>query len=331
MKGKLYFMTKMECQNLADYWNIGCVESVGVPESGTINTLRILTTDQGRFVLRIYRHHIHKRIETELRVVEWVAEQGIPAVVPIQTCDGKGFVEYNEQFVTLLPFVSGDQIARDQLQLGDIAQMGRFLGQVHRVLSGYPIGDIPPVSIHIEPEETLAGIDRLEGLVRAIPNPQVTDDYALTRLISRREWLQGRGKEDVSGLFQLPFQVVHGDFQQTNVFFEQGDVSALIDWDKIYIAPTAWEMIRTIHLMLHFEPTQSIAFLKAYQETNDLSIEALDVAVLCYGLSRAYDLWLFKEIYDHGNDRVRQFVRPGSFVPVADDWARVRPLVLEVL
>lgn len=324
-------MTILECQRLADYWDIGSVESVGVPESGTINTIRILDTDQGKFVLRIYRHHIRKRIETELCVVRWVAERCIPAVEPIQTSDGKGFVEDNEQFVTLLPFVSGYQIARDHLQLGDVAQMGRFLGQVHRVLSEYPKDDMPLVSVHIEPEETLAGIDRLEGLVRAVPNPHVTDEYALTRLISRREWLQGRGKEDVSGLFQLPFQVVHGDFQETNVFFENGEISALIDWDKIYTAPAVWEVIRTIHLMLHFEPTQSIAFLKAYQETNSLSIEALDVAVHCYGLSRAYELWLFKEIYDHGNDRVRQFVRPGAFVPVADDWARVRPLVLEIL
>jgi Ser/Thr protein kinase RdoA (MazF antagonist) len=324
-------MTQSECQALMACWNIGTIQSVAIPEIGTINTIRILDTDHGKFVLRIYRHHILKRIETELRVVRWVAERGIPAVLPLQTCDGKGFVEYNDQFVTLLPFVSGYQVLRDQLQLGDVAQMGRFLGQVHRVLSEYPIDDMPLVSVHIEPEETLAGIDRLEGLVRAVPNPHVTDEYALTRLISRREWLQGRGKEDVSGLFQLPFQVVHGDFQETNVFFENGEISALIDWDKIYTAPAVWEVIRTIHLMLHFEPTQSIAFLKAYQETNELSIEALDVAVHCYGLSRAYELWLFKEIYDHGNDRVRQFVRPGKFVPVADDWARVRPLVLEIL
>jgi homoserine kinase type II len=324
-------MTILECQRLADYWDIGSVESVVVPELGTINTVRILTTHRGRFVLRIYRHHIHQRIEMEQRVVSWVAQRGIPAVFPILTCDGKGFVEDQEQFVTLLPFVSGYQISRDQLQLGDVEVMGRFLGQVHRVLAEYPIDDIPPVRIHIEPEETLACIERLEGIVRAIQNPQVTDEYALTRLVSRREWLKKRVSDDVSGLLDLPFQVVHGDYQETNVFFEDGDISAVIDWDKIYTAPAAWEVVRSLHLMLLFEPMQSVAFLKSYQEINPLSIEMLDVAVHCYGLSRAYELWLFKEIYDQGNDRVRQFVRPGRFVPVADDWARLRPLVLEIL
>lgn len=324
-------MTESECQILADYWDVGTIRSVAVPELGTMNTIRILKTDRGTFVLRVYRRGVLKRIETEQQVVAWVGARGIPAVLPLQTGDGKRFVVYREQFVTLLPFVSGYQISRDQLQLRDIEVMGRFLGQVHRVLAAYPIADVPSVKIRIEPDETLAGIDRLEGIVRAIKEPQLTDEYALARLTSRREWLKGRGVEDVSAFSQLPFQVVHGDFQETNVFFEHGEVSALIDWDKVYTAPAVWEVVRVLHLMLHFEPSQCVAFLKSYREVNRFSLEALDVAVHCYGLYRAYDLWLYEEIYDQGNDRVRQFVNPGPFVPVADDWARVWPKVLDVL
>lgn len=324
-------MTEAACQKLADYWDIGRIQSVEIPETGTINTIRVLTTNQGRFVLRVYRHHILERIETEHRIVTWVAQRGIPAVVPLETRDGETFVEYDGQFVTMLSFAAGKQISRDQLHVRDVEVMGRFLGQVHRVLAAYPIVDIPAVDIRIEPEETLAGIDRLEGIVRAIKEPQLTDEYALARLTSRRKWLQGRGKEDISAFSHLPFQVVHGDFQETNVFFEMGEISALIDWDKIYVAPDVWEVARVLHLMLHFEPSQCVALLKSYREKNGFSLETLDVAVHCYGLYRAYDLWLYEEIYDRGNDRVRQFVNPGSFVPVADDWAQVRSELLVAL
>lgn len=317
-------MTQAECQRLADHWGVGVVQSVATPETGTINTIRILKTDQGRFVLRVYRQAIRARIENEHSVVAWAAQRGIPAVVPLRTVEGKTYVEYEERFVTLLPFVGGKQIVRDQLDVDDVRVMGRFLGHVHRVLQKHPIVDIPPVRIQIEPEQTLAGIDRLEETICAIKNLQPTDDYALTRLRSRRAWLQRRGAEDISGLAQFPFQVLHGDYQETNVFFDRGEISAIIDWDKIYCAPAAWEVVRALHLMLHFEPIQSVAFLNAYRETNALSIESLDVAVHCYGLSKAYDLWLFEEIYEGGNDRVRQFIRPGEFVPVAEDWARVR-------
>jgi Ser/Thr protein kinase RdoA (MazF antagonist) len=220
-------MTQTECQQLADYWDIGSIQSIDIPETGTINTIRILTTDTGKFVLRVYQHHIRQRIETEHRVVAWVAEKGIPAVVPIRTRDGKDFVEDKGQFVTLLPFVSGKQISRDQLQTADIDVMGRFLGRLHRVLQAFPTEDMSRVWIKIEPTGTLAGIDRLEGVVRAIEKPQLTDEYALTRLISRRDWLQGRMSEDATGFFKLSFQAVHGDYQETNLFFENGEVSAM--------------------------------------------------------------------------------------------------------
>lgn len=42
---------------------------------------------------------------------------------------------------------------------------------------------------------------------------------------------------------------------------------------------------------------------------------------------RAYDLWLFREIYDRGNERVRQFVYPGEFVPIEEQWLALRPRI----
>lgn len=324
-------MTERECQELAQHWDIDSVQSVDIPETGTINTIRILTTGNGRFVLRVYRHQSRDRIETEHRVVKWVAEKGIPAVVPIKTRDGEDYVEHKGQFVTVLPFASGKQIPRDQLQAVDVEITGHFLGHLHNVLEGFSCENIAPVWVKIEPTGTLAGIDRLVDVVRAIENPQPTDVYALKRLTSRREWLQGRALDDVSGIFELPFQVVHGDYQETNLFFEKGQISGVIDWDKIYTAPAAWEVVRALHLMLHFDLDHSITFLKAYQETNSLSLDVLDVVVHCYGLHRAYELWLYEEIYDQGNDRLRRFVYPGEFVPIADDWARLRPKVLEII
>ena len=108
------------------------------------------------------------------------------------------------------------------------------------------------------------------------------------------------------------------------MFFKNSTVSAVIDWDKVYAAPDAWEVIRTLHLMLGFQAGSSIAFLRAYREERPLSINDLDVAAHCYGLMRAYDLWLFEGVYDGGNNRLRQFLKPGNFVPVECDWGCLR-------
>ena len=39
----------------------------------------------------------------------------------------------------------------------------------------------------------------------------------------------------------------------------------------------------------------------------------------------------YEEIYDKKNNRVRQFVRPGEFVPIEKTWAALRPALREYL
>src|SRR5688572_17141714 len=51
-----------------------------------------------------------------------------------------------------------------------------------------------------------------------------------------------------------------------------------------------------------------------------LDPDELDRAASVYGLMRAHDLWVYEAYYLEGNHRVRQFIRPGSFVPFAEKW-----------
>ena len=308
------------CQHLLQHWNTAKIQSITTPQTGTINTLRILTTDTGTFVLRMYKHQRHNRLDREHRVVLWVHEQGIPAVVPLRTTEGATFIEHEGHFVTLLPHIADSQIPRQALQPTHIEAMACFLARLHNALERCPLSDIPEVQFEIDRTAILSGINRFETIVRSIDAPQPTDHHALQRLKTRRAWLQDRATEDVSSLHSLPFQIVHGDYQEANIFFRDNTVSAIIDWDKIYRAPDVWEIIRTFDLMLGFQDEACISFLKAYRKERPLSVDHLDIAAHCYGLMRAYDLWLFEEIYDNGNDRVRQFVKPGDFVPIEDRW-----------
>ncbi|NKB67471.1 MAG: phosphotransferase [Candidatus Latescibacteria bacterium] len=309
-----------QCQELLGHWNSARLHSVTEPQAGTINTLRIAATDQGQFVLRLYRHHDRSRLEREHRVVAWIAEQGLPAVVPLPTRTGATFAEWEGYFATLLPYIPHRQIARHRLQAAHIKAMGSFLGRLHRTLAQYPGTDIPPVRFTTDRRRTLAGIDHLEALIESLPHPQDLDRHALQRLRTRRLWLQNRPPEDTAELASLPFQAVHGDYQESNIFFNGTDVAAVIDWDKIYTAPPAWEVVRTLHLVLELQTTPSIAFVRAYRSQHPLSIGALETAARCYGLMRAYDLWLYEAIYQGGNQRLRAFVKRGDFAPLERDW-----------
>lgn len=61
--------------------------------------------------------------------------------------------------------------------------------------------------------------------------------------------------EDLSSLEQ---QVIHGDYQEINLFFEDGKVSAVIDWDQSYVAPRASEVVQTLHYVCKLEGTMRI-------------------------------------------------------------------------
>ena len=38
---------------------------------------------------------------------------------------------------------------------------------------------------------------------------------------------------------------------------------------------------------------------------------------------RAHDLWVYEAYYLEGNERVRDYIQPGRFVPFAEEWEAV--------
>lgn len=312
------------CQSLLAHWMDDEILEISTPSTGTINTIRILGTPRSTWVLRIYRRLHRERLEREHRITQWARGQGVPVPCPVPTRTGANYAEDDGRFVVLLPFVGDEQIARDDLQPQHVEEAGRFLGSLHRTLEECPIPDIEPVGLSIDRDKTLAGIERLLAVVRSIDGPCDTDRIAEQKLIGRRDWLIGRTDDDVSVLDRFPSQPLHGDYQESNLFFRDGRVSAIIDWDRVYRAPTEWEVARTMDLMLRFDVSLCRTFLAAYRQQASLDMLALDTAMHCYGLLRAYELWLFEEIYEAGNDRPRQFLYPGPFRPLEDRWAELR-------
>jgi homoserine kinase type II len=294
-------------------------------DSGTINDVWILTTPKQRFVLRRYYHRFRERIELEHEVVNWAYEHGIPAVCPIPTCSGETYHIHEERFLTVLPFASGRQVDRKRMSRLEIREMGRFLGHMHGVLTKCPIVGITALYYRHEREATIAKIEELLTRIEAIQPKVDTDRYTIDRLRSRLTWLESRPPMEETSTETADAFPTHGDYQNTNVFFEGDTITAIIDWDKIFRAPAAWMVVRALDLMFRFSPESSQVFLDGYRQEHALTMGELDAAVEQYGIMRAYDLWLPTEIYEHGNDRVRQFVFPGRFVPMMEKWAKARP------
>jgi len=314
-------------RDLLRSWPIGTVRSIARPASGTVNQTLLLTTAMGRYALRTYRHRDRLPIVREHAIIAHVQSHGLPAVGPLPLSDGGTILERDGQFHALFPVAPGRQCARAALTPTETLAMGTCLGKLHRALADLPERWAVRRSFVFDSDATLTSIARLEATIRARPCQDNADAAALAWLSGQREWLVRSASDERSDLAALSSQVIHGDFQETNLFFVPGRVSAIIDWDQTYLAPCAWEVVRAMHLAFAFSSDLCTPFLAAYRAILPLTSDDLDRTVVAYAHKMAHDLWLYEEYYLHGNERVRQFFQPGGFVSPAAQWGALRPFL----
>lgn len=308
-------------------WGLGAIEAAERTASGTINETTRVTVASGDYFLRAYRRP--ELAPGEHAVIAHVRARGVPAVAPLPLAGGRTWLDREGVRYALFPQAAGRQLARQELDARAIAAMGEALARVHHALRDYPRHAARRRPIRLDRDAALAGIARLEAAIRQRPGDDPLDPIALRRLATRRDWLE-RQPPPTGADEQLPQeQIVHGDYQDTNLFFDSTGVTAIIDWDNHYVASRAWEVARVLDLVCSFAAGPCRSFLGGYREALPLDAGALDRAMASYGLMRAYDLWLYNEYYLEGNARVGQFIHPGDFVPHAARWAAVRPALDE--
>jgi len=233
-------------------------------------------------------------------------------------------LKHNGGFYALFPRAVGQQLERVALTSVEIAAMGTFLGRVHNALHDFPSKHVQARSLAVDRSLSVANIEQLIALLRGRPRSTEPDHACQRRLEEQLAWIEQTASLEAPSLDSLQAQVIHGDYQQTNLFFEHGHVSGIIDWDQAYVAPRAWELVRTMHLVWDLVPMPCATFLAAYRAGTRLDDAELELAAGAYGCMRDHDTWLYEALYLEGNQRVRQFIPSGRFVPFASRWAALR-------
>ena len=312
-------------------WHLGPILEAALPTTGTVNRTVLIQTASGAYALRAYRRRAEgrARAEWEHRAIGWAAARGVPICPPLPLPNGETVTEWNASLFALFPLAAGRQAAREKLSAEEIAAAGRCLAHIHLAFADFPIAQARPKNLTVDLAAVLAVIPRIEAAIRALPIQTEVEGAALGQLAARRDWL-AENRHMAEGvperLSALPHQVVHGDFQETNLFFEGGEVNAVIDWDQCGVAPRAWEVLRALHLMLDLAPGPCRVFLAAYRGLCPLPEAELQEAAACYSVLADQNLWVYEAAYLEGNDRVRQFLTPSEFVPFAARWREMTAL-----
>lgn len=321
-------MAIIDLDDLCYAWELPPILSTWKPETGLIHQTCLLKTSTESYALRAYRYQTKDRwyIECEHALIAYVRVHGLPSLAPVPLPDGGTILEHKEHFYALFPFARGHQVPRAQLTTYEAAIMGSFLGKLHHVLQKYPQKDVPHRSFEVDRTATFAKLDEIEQVIRVQPQRNEIDNQALTRLTQQRRWLESAHPVDSGNLSLLEHQVIHGDYQETNLFFEDNYVSAIIDWDQAYVAPRSWEIIRTLHYAFKLEVSLCSTFLRAYRQVFPLQQQDLDMAAAAYGWKRAHDTWGHEAFYLEGNQRIHPLTE--TFIPFVEQWALLRRFLI---
>jgi homoserine kinase type II len=307
---------------------VGAIAAAAEPATGTVNRTVLLTTARGRFVLRGYRHRDRAPIDREHALIAYAAARGVPAVAPLPLPGGGTVLERAGRFFALFPWAAGRQVARADVGSAEAAAMGTALGQLHLALRGFPPAGLSRRPGTADRRDTLARMDRLEGVLRAALPTDPVAAVALARLTGQRAYLERLpGPGAAAAPATQAAQPIHGDYQETNLFFAGGRVSAIIDWEQPRLAPPAWEVVRALDFVFGFEPVRYRRFLGAYRAERALPLADLDAAATAYDRYTSHNLWIYETLYLEGDRRVARFLQEPDalpFVPVAERWARVR-------
>lgn len=313
-------------------WGVGAIEAATEPTTGTVNRTLLLTTDRGRLVLRGYRHRDRAPVDREHALIAYAAAQGVPAVAPLPLPGPGGgtVLERSGQFFALFPWAAGRQVARADVGEVEAAAMGTALGRLHLALRGFPPAGLSRRPGEADGRDTLARMDRLERVLRAALPTDPVAPVALARLTGQRAYLDRLpvpGPGAAAAPATQAAQPIHGDYQETNLFFAGGRVSAIIDWEQPRLAPPAWEVVRALDFVFGFEPVRCRRFLGAYRAERALPLADLDATVTAYDCYTSHNLWVYEALYLEGDRRVARFLEGPEvvpFVPVAARWARAR-------
>lgn len=308
-------------------WNLSPILASWSPETGTVHsTLLFSTSDGNRYAWRTYRYPAEERerIAQEHALSAFVQARGLPAITPLPLTTGETILKQDGRFSALFPFAEGYQAPRTRLAQHEIIAMGRCLGELHQILRAYSTTLVHSRSFEVDRAVMLT---RLTEIEQAVAAREQTDEHRRVQslLAQRRAWLLTAHVPDMQAFSALEQQVIHGDYQETNLFFTNERVSAIIDWDQAYTAPRAWEILRVLHYVGKLEAGFCRTFLEAYRQVLPLSQNELDTSADVYGWIQAHGFWVYEELYLRSNTRVQVFLEPHErYIPFSERWAALR-------
>ena len=268
-------ISKGELEGFLSGYDLGELERFEGIAQGVSNTNYHVFTNKDRYVLTIFEplRVVEKDLPFFFNFSGYLAQNGIECPQALKDKKGEVIGKLQERPATLINFLNGRDIKVKDLTPDHCAQMGAFLAQMHKVSEGFNETRENSMGFQVFPELYNKIADKADGFESGLR------DFLQEELI----FLQENWPKD------LPSGVVHADAFPDNVFFNDGKLSAIIDF---YFSCTdfyAFDLAITINAWCFdensiFMPERFSSFMEAYIKERPLSeAEKKAFHVLCRG------------------------------------------------
>lgn len=272
--------------------------------------------------LRVYKRPDPALAAREHALIHQVRRSGLPAVLPLEARHGGTVVVHEGAVYALYEAARGVQVPRASLTLPRARGAGELLARLHAVLRELPDAGYVRWELAWDGPTWVERLNVVERALLARGTQDDTDLWALRRLRAQRLWL---AEEACPQTYtpSCPAQLIHGDYQNANLFFEADAVSAVIDWDQAAFMPPAYEVARACGFMFQLEPALTRAFTDAYIAVSGMSEAELTDGAHAWGCFADHHVWPIEEVYLHGNERARHYIPWVPFQPFLRAWSEI--------
>lgn len=280
----------------------------GIAE-GVENTNFRLVTTKGEYILTLFEKRMHPHeLPWFLGLMDHLAREGIRCPCPVKGLDGEALRYLAGRPAVIVTFLSGTSLTAYDEEACEA--LGRMMAQLHLVGQGY-------VSVRAN---TLNPQGWKELLARCTDG----DDPRLHALIEQAHTVLARLLVQWPDKEALPCGQIHADLFPDNVFFQNGELSGIIDF---YFACTdflAYDLAICLNAWcfdaaLAYHPEWAAALIKGYESVRPLSREEHSaLPVLCQGAALRF---LLTRLYDWVH------TPKGALVTRKDPWEYQRRLV----
>lgn len=278
-------------------------------QKGYLSENHIFTDETKKYFLKQYRYTDPEKVRFIHDVGGYFASKDIPAILPLRTVEGNDFFEYEGRLYTLFPFVDAymhEYNSPKSLSREMIISLSTMLAKIHKA------GESAPFS----KEHTYSDKGKMRELASAVLDMIAQKEEKTAFDVMAQELLELKlslieNHTDVD-LESLPADhLVHGDFTEHNVFFdEKGEVSHVFDFEKAQYQHRSQELFRSLFLIfIDFKNTEkeyadAKLYLDTYQAHYPMFKEELSLGYDMYYQKMIHGMWIEKEHYLLKNSKI---------------------------